>query len=485
MGKKKGIMSNKTITKSVEIGLYLFAAAFFIITLLLENIQDMLPAVLILMLANVVWCLRKWKERYAFGFFFLSFFTFLLGKYVFGGMGDSFDNEIYMHIFRCLFISMLGLVIGGTLKESMLARRRPVRKQCVWNNFAFEKGAVLVAVFTFFLYILPILEKLYYVQTHSYVDYYLNFRTRIPSYISKWGEGFPIAFWTAMACFPNARTTKLLTCLYGFAAVVSLGTGQRNIFVLNVLILVLYFIARDQIGVDSRKWISRKLIFACIPLGIAGVLFLSWYAYRRNGMQSNASVVELFAEFFIAQGGSADLIGYGKLLEGDMPLHKYYSLGSVLSFLKNNAITNVFVQFPQYFNHTEEMALYGDNFGQTITYLVMPWNYYDGIGMGTCYIAEVYHDFRYIGVLVFNMLLGMLLRSFPDKSKRANPIVLGFFFVMLRQILYLPRDIATSFITDAFNLINLFTVTVILVAAGLIADSRRQIHVWAGEREYE
>lgn len=478
-------MSNKTVVKCAGIILYMMAVMTFVFTWFWKNTGGMMASLLIFIFANLIYILEEWRNRYVFAFFNLTFFTFLLGKYIFGGFDDLFGNEIYIHIFLCLFISMAGLLLGDVLQKNIGYLHFQKKKADGWWKHTpyLRKSAVLITLFTYVSYMLPMLEKVLYVQTHSYVEYYLQFNTRIPGYLSKWGEGFPIAFWIAMACFPSVRTTKFLTVLYGFSALVSLGTGQRNIFVLNILILALYFIARDQLGIDKKKWISRKLVITCIPVGIAGIIFLSWYAYRRNGMSTDASAFGLLQDFFESQGGTVDLIGYGKVYEKEFPGNKYYSLGPITAFLKNNVITNSFVSFPQYANHTEEMALFGDNFGQTITYLVMPWNYYEGIGMGTCYIAEVYHDFGYLGVLLFNILLGVIMRRFSMKIGKSSPVIMGFYFVMIRQMLYLPRDIGTSFIMSAFNLINIFIVMVILVVAGFLRDCLEVVQT--GEPQYE
>ena len=54
-------------------------------------------------------------------------------------------------------------------------------------------------------------------------------------------------------------------------------------------------------------------------------------------------------------------------------------------------------------------ALHGTNLADYVSYKAMPYTYLRGGGWGSCYIAELYADFGYIGVLLGSILYGVLL----------------------------------------------------------------------------
>lgn len=453
----------------VRIALGLTACFVFAMSVLLEELNWMFASVLMIFVANVCYSLEDLKNRFLFFFFSITFFTFLLGQYVFGGWGETFEDNIYGHIFLCLFISQLGLLIGMDIQNWMPKKKTSKSVLYSKKNVVFlEKSAVFTACVLYVFQVIPLLEKVIFVQTHSYLEYYTSFVSEIPRVIIKLGEGFTIAFWIALACFPKAKTAVLLLLMYAFLGILSLGMGQRNVIVLNAIMIVVYLIVRDNLRVDRMKWVTAKRIFLCIPVGIIGVAFLGWFNYARMGSDGGNSVLGLFVDFFESQGGAVNVIGYGKEYEGQFPNDTNYSFGPIVSFLKQNIFTRMVATFPQYVDHTVEKALYGNSFGQTISYLVMPWNYLNGIGLGSCYIAEIYHDFKYMGVLVYNVLLGVLLRQFTKNLQARNPIIMAFYFVAIRQILYLPRDAATVFITTAFNIISILLVAVILAGAEVL-----------------
>ena len=66
--------------------------------------------------------------------------------------------------------------------------------------------------------------------------------------------------------------------------------------------------------------------------------------------------------------------------------------------------------------------------------------------MGSCYIAEAYHDFGYFGVAVWSFIYGIIIKgcnSFCDKGVWGRTIIL----YALYNILMAPRSLADAFIS--------------------------------------
>ena len=103
-----------------------------------------------------------------------------------------------------------------------------------------------------------------------------------------------------------------------------------------------------------------------------------------------------------------------------------------------------------YSGQTVETALYGKDFGAALTYFVMPHNYLAGVGMGTSYIAELFHDFGYIGVVLINILYGCIFAR-GAKYLVKNPYIGALFLFMFKNIFYAPRYQAFFFFTASFT----------------------------------
>ena len=80
--------------------------------------------------------------------------------------------------------------------------------------------------------------------------------------------------------------------------------------------------------------------------------------------------------------------------------------------------------------------------------------YFRGGGLGSCYIAEAYKDFGYIGIIFFSILIGMLLFKFSNSNSQ-NVYLLCFMFIMQSNLLLAPRDAVFGFICNTFTITNL------------------------------
>src|SRR5690606_3586624 len=122
----------------------------------------------------------------------------------------------------------------------------------------------------------------------------------------------------------------------------------------------------------------------------------------------NINIIDSIFEFFYAQGVSANVIGYTMVLDESIPDGKLYSIGPILQFISN--YYGYFIQgIPMPSGQTVELALNGYLFSHTISYLIMPTLYLAGIGYGSSYIAELYADFGYFGIIFGSLFYGLLI----------------------------------------------------------------------------
>jgi oligosaccharide repeat unit polymerase len=435
----------------------------FIIALSLGNNNIVFLSILALFLWNIVYCFEDLKGRVLFFAFQITFFTFLLGKLTvrfFSGQTflDGFSDSILRHIFLCLFLSMLSVFAGFSIfhgkKQSYSTPSAPMQSDL--GRFVRDISKVVLYA-TFAPYMAQIIEKIIFVRNSGYLSYYREFNSAIPFPIKKLGEMCIPALFLFLATMPSKKQCKIPLLLYFLAGVATLGYGQRNGFVLAAALILIYACLRDKIHNDGTVWVSKKMIL-CIILAMPFLLvFLSLLLYFRMNQMAKFSFFSAITDFFDRQGITVTLLGYGIQYQNDFPAGKFYLFGPIIDFLNNNVISQSLFHFPVYRSQTVDMALLGNSFGQTISYFVNPDQYLAGAGLGSCYIAEAFHDFGYVGVVLVSALYGFILA----KSTRIfeKHMFLGAFqLFMVKGILYAPRDAAFTFLTSAFNFINVFTV---------------------------
>lgn len=128
----------------------------------------------------------------------------------------------------------------------------------------------------------------------------------------------------------------------------------------------------------------------------------------------------------------------------------------LIDFINSNAITQFLIDVPKYVPQSLDSALYGNNFAESVSYILSPKRYLNGWGYGSSYVAELYKDFSYFGIIIGNFILGIILGCM-NKLFRAGILGAWMCLSMTRLLLYAPRDTFTSFIVSTFSLINILT----------------------------
>ncbi|WP_281874382.1 O-antigen polysaccharide polymerase Wzy family protein [Sellimonas catena] len=456
--------------------LLIFSFILFSFGILMQEYVTIFWAIFFVWIVGVIYSVIKIRERIIVLCFFITLLTFLLGGSFLelileNSIETIFSNEITIHMSISLYLAVFGIILG-CLFSNKVARIFKLEKKIKFRESDlkkyFQKSAKIITYFTLFFYFVVLFEKIFFVRDNTYLEYYLEYATNLPGVVVKLADMFPIAFWIFMGSMPSKKEVNRAMLFYGGYSVISLGTGQRNKFVLGILMIIIYYFFRDKMD-HKQKWINKKVCFVgllCVPFLIS---FLYFFGFSRDGIQVNhISTGEAIVEFMKNQSTSADLIGYEKLYETYLPENKLYSLGRLKDFFQNNVITQALFDIPVYQQQTAEAAIYGNSFGQMISYLVMPWNYIQGRGLGSCYIAELYHDFGYIGIFLFNLLLGIVLSNSIYIVKSGNMFVIGIFLLMVEKIIYMPRDTTSNFLYTGINFTTILTIVLIVIIGKMI-----------------
>lgn len=474
------------LTGLISVFCFLFGGMMALIGFLLSDLMIQNLGILILFCANVFYGVSKFYDRIFFLAFQATFFTFLLGRtvsYMLTGKEDSygFSKQILTHTNLCLTIALVSLLIGYVLADYIRGKYRLKKKErtaldeSVYDSSKYQavrKVSKWCFFATFPFDILVGVEKYVFVRTMGYAEYYVSYTSRFPYAVVKIADVCIVAFYFFLATFPSKKEIKLPVILYLIHAIVSLGSGKRQEFIVPLILLLLYFCVRNKIRSGGSPWVKAKHFRVMII--ILPFLLASMYAYNTSRFSgSNAqtadqsSVVEQIAGFFENTGFSVNVISFEKYYENQIP-DKCYSFGDTIDYLRENVLTQLFFDFPVYKTQTAEKALNGNNFSQTITYIRSPSYYLSGRGYGSCYIAEAYHDFGYLGIVFWSMLYSFVLVFMYD-FKNKGIIYVTVSLSALHYILIAPRNMASAFISEMININTWLAIIVILCFAHLLS----------------
>lgn len=422
------------------------------------------------------------KESYFAVAFLISFFTFLMGRILINAItgetslikgafiydsGPS-DKQLLITL-TLLFVSVIifSYSVLLTPKQKINYINFEIREK----NNGLEYACIIIFYITIIFEFVVSIEKFMFTYIGgSYTGYYISFARKLPPFVYKIAELNLPAFFSVLAFCPPKRDTKPIIFLYLLDGFIVLLAGQRNQLVRAALICFCYVLLRNKWDNDDN-WLSKKqLRTIIIALPFLIVALQAWGTMRNGSVFNINGIFNAVGDFFRDQGTTSVVIYEGVELQNSFPVGVNYTFAPIVNFLLNNQITKLFYHTVLYTQQTTELALYGNNFGATLTYLYVPYNYSEGIGMGSSYVIEVFHDFGWLGVSIINILYGFLLvrleRYFskPIKSPWVGMILLLF----ADGILYAPRDSALNFLTNALNFTVLLYVILVYVIAAFI-----------------
>jgi len=450
-----------------------------------KNMHITIGCITFLLALNVAFSLKNIKERIVFFIFQITFFTFLVGRlliyYIFPNnnlfiFGFDFSDDMMNHILISLFISLIFVRLGYVITDAF---NHKYEIETLYYETGYIRSVRKLSKILMYLTLIPqliiLIEKAILVQTLGYEAYYTDYVSQLPFIILKLGLLYePMAF-LFLATMPSKKECKLPLIIFFIVGCFSLGYGQRNGFVLNTIFILLYLFVRDQINSGGMLWFKRKYAFLLIILlPFLFTFLLAFSSYRAEQKFDSTAMATNTGLFFFSQGNSASLIGFAKDHENALPENKFYSFGTVISFFKENALAKVFFNVPQYENMSPDLALNGHAFSFAISYLQNPALYIRGGGFGSCYIAELWTDFGYIGIALGSFIFGLLMAKFLSFCKR-NVWLTTIAFSGALMIIYAPRAEFSGFLQIILSFGNLITFFFIHILAKSDQSLKSQI----------
>lgn len=429
------------------------------------NLPLMALCVYLSLFLNLTYAVKQFKKRFVFLCFNLTFFTFLVGQMLLADLSfvldedmlflSEFSNKTQKHIYICLFLSLISVYIGYCYFENKQKRSKIELFNFSDNTILRLRKLSKSLMYFFFVFALAEnVEKALFVQQAGYASYYTDFHSSLPFFVSRLSRFYEYSFFLYLATLPKKKDSLKPLLLFFVLGFMTLGYGQRNGLVLNTLFVFIYFIFRDYYKFygHNEVWLTKRIKYGILVGLPFALVFLLVFGYSRAGesLEGNLSFSEMLFAFFYYQGASYRLIGYDLELANQFPSSFPYSLGYIIDLYEQNPLFKLFGVYPVYESHSVEAALYGHNYGDVITYLQDARAYTNGYGLGSCYIAEIFHDFGYVGVIVINFIYGVIIASL-NKLALKNVWYLFVFFSAISNILYAPRSAALYFLSQVLT----------------------------------
>lgn len=439
-----------------------------------------------LLMLNLFIGTSKGKNRYVFVLFNFTFFTFLVSQLFFNKLDKkailssefvSFTETITNQVILCLSVALVFLTIGMLIGERIGQNNEQKSKNfevCIEKTA--KDNSLLIQIvkiayyISFPLYLITVIEKSIYVSATSYIDYYTTYVSSIPYLLIKIGELNVILF--AMLFSVEYRKKKLAipVFLYLLGSVLSLGIGQRNIFVLNAVMLsvCLNYANKRSIAYEGKALYTKKQVMVILLLIPFVISFLYFWGNYRQDVNDEVVITDGIKNFFVSQGGQITFFANTIKYKQDIWSQKVpYTFASIYNYFRN------LFGLIDYGTYTRENALVGNSLGVTQFYLTSPSSLEAGKGAGGCYLSELYFDAGIPGIILGSMFIGYILsKLYVDESRTAWAN--AFIFVMIRQIIYIPRASYFDWVTVPFNIWNITIIILIYFATNFVRKSRRK-----------
>lgn len=399
----------------------------------------------------LIYTLCDIKNNIAVFLFLISFYILLLGREVdhfFFGFQRHYvySTTVDEKSYYLLIVSLIGIFIGVNLARHC---KKTCDRSLIQNNEMFSRYSRNVFLFCLFVDVIRTLERIKFVMSVGYVNSYTIEYSERFSFLMYFSSFCNLALCMYLASKPDKKETIKIFTLYEIYLLLTMFTGIRGSIVIGNFIMLLYIVIRDRC---EGGWISKRII--CISVIALPAIFLFLYAFDfiRSGRSFESRGI-LFSAlgFFDQQGGSVNNIKRVIYYKDSIMDLSLVSFNSVHNAIFENAIVRQFVDINVYTKNSIETATMSNSLPHRLSFLVYGDEYLSGHGTGSCYIAELFHDFGILGVMMGNILYGFLLKK-VSLIKFNNILLDTILLVMCFSILYAPRNNFDGFIIEFFTL---------------------------------
>ena len=513
-----------------------FISVFFLTLSLIFEADLWFTATLIVWFSLVIYTFSDIKRHFVFLCFMVSFFVFLLGRefcYNFMGLGRYYRYlEPYDDVtFLLLIISMVCMFLAYRFADSHVIRRQgawfkvyrsdeadggsravrgavggvaSVSHGCVAASdvcasdgsasnivrtrrtasgvqtdhltdtraWRFRTASMVAFYFCFACSMLEVYMQIRQARGTGYLEGYMAANASSLGVISYFSGFTVIALSIYLVTMPRKKWSVLALGCYEFYAVLTMLTGHRYTFIAISMYVMVYIVYRQRI---ESGWISRTmvlLIIVAIPFIL--VLMNVINAVRTGDVGgSGGGIIRSAVSFMDQQGGSVNCVKRVFFYHDRISDMQLTSFSNTRTVLFENALVRKLFDVRVYTGNSVENAFYGHYLSHRLSYLEYGNYYFLGHGTGSCYIAELYHDFGYIGVALGNLIYGYLLRRITDIGT-GRFFRDGLLFATQYFIYLAPRGDFDGMIYGLFNLMSILGLIGVWALAQMLRKKHRR-----------
>lgn len=472
------------VNKNDIILLFLFVPIIFLVKLI--DCETVATFVAILFwIYGMLYSIKNIKKHFSLFSFNIGIMVFLLGGYVFDyiltGDYSYFSNSYFTcssasikHACFSVMLSVIVVNVSYRIIFSIIEKREQKQHKnldiTILNNRLVKQVLVLVIVISFACKLVELIESLILVRQ---VTYYAsgNYLSTLSSVLSHIASLYYISTFVYWSTFPPKKHIYLSFASLIVLQSINLLAGERGEPISACLVIILYLFMRSKHGLSDIRVPRKSLVFALllVPFLMYGLQMIS---YSRNNETYEASFTDGIQEFVGSQGGSVRVISRAYDLKNkieDMGGHTFV-IGEIRSYLKNNVFARMLTGTKVRLRNVED-AYSGDNFLQTYGYAYSSTSYLNGVGSGSTYIAEVYHDGGYLFLFFTNIFYALLFCKLDlsnGKSVIASAVILNIF----RYVPLLPRGMALDWLTNTFAIQNILIYLLLLYLSKRINSNK-------------
>lgn len=412
--------------------------------------------------------------------FEITNFVFLLGGTFFSYILAeeplfAFDNNILIYTYLIIFLSQaIVFVVYRILDIKRFQRYKPYSSQELSDTVLerIRKFSLVIILISTVPSLIVTIGSVVYAAENSYNGLYLRSDNGFSFLVNKLSQLFIISVFIYLSTKPTKKQSIFPIAIFLGIRAVSLFSGRRTDFVLSLITIFFYVLVRNKLD-PNEKWFTIKETIVVLILLPIFILILVNVNNIRYGQESTFSISQGILTFFKDQGVSITVIEYGKQLQKSIPKQPYF-FGPIIDFMKYNEVTSLFHEFEEYAVQSKQQAMLGASFADTISYLVIPYGYSVGRGLGSCYIAEAYQTLGIFGVVLINVIFGLVLNVI-DSRFGLSVIGSSFYLFMLMRILYAPRSTSLSFISSTFTVTNILMIVGVYLITKHFSFSRNEM----------
>lgn len=404
-------------------------------------------------------CFLKFKERILLFWMYITIGVFLIARPFLETLSGIkwwevgwLQEEAVFIAFIIVALSLVSITIGA-MATSFIVKKRGLeieRADSKRKSRTFQDCLQVVAMVMFYctavFALIEGLEKVLFVQSHSYLEYYSSFKSHLPWFVSTIASMMKYSMCIFLATFPRKRRAFFVLGIFEITGILDLLVGVRGTIILNSIFILIYYLIRDFMR-DREKWfgkIEKCAVAIVTPLALA---FMTAYSFIRAGMRVlDINPLRMIKDFFIGQGVTFEVVARGIAAINELPqrIGRNYTFGPFIDYIVHGRIGQVLwgtEALP-----TENSVVNGtlsNSLAHNLSYITKGEDYLKGEGWGSSFVLENYIDFGYIGVILFSIVLGamlILVMYLLGKRMLSDTII----FVSLLNIFYIPRAEATG-----------------------------------------